>query len=723
MYAGPGSGVRSPASMFLSGSTASVPAPAWQASQALKSDGSDFCSDRSGERPGWKSLGFFRTLTWNASRHPDTFRRLRFRRIDGTSERLGPPMPTFIQSVRTTAGFLQNSQVDFSPGLTCVIGARGTCKSTLVETIRFAFNCGPDRVELLVSVPKKPGTHEGHPSQGLIPSTLINGRVCCAVEDRGPTTSYNLTVEREIGVGPQIYREGVRELADSTVLQQIEIYSQGDLQLIAQDDHLRLDLIDRPHKAVIDEYKSQRDRHAASLRDLGPKIRAKRIEVESKRAEVRGLDALRAQLAELRQGRPTLSEELDRERAAYLERNAFLERLESALSNRRAALESLLKSLPVPEGVPGLVTGLAGLAVPEAGALGTLLEQHAEFVSATRADAQAAQEADTDSLLALVKAHIEEKNKRYYEIRQDQQTVNDSLKREDTLKKQIGHLEKSQGDLEKLEAEVVELTKRRQGDRDAIRRISDEICSLRVKEVEAINARHSDVIILALEPGVRSAVYTDKLTALLKGSNLRNQADVVRDLSEKVRPSDLVDIVEKSDATRLATSLDRDLGQMTRLVGHIADSAGLYELDGIIFEDRLEITMYDEGVLKPVDQLSKGQRATALLPLILRPANYPLIFDQPEDDLDNRFVYKTLVEIIRNLKRERQLIFITHNANIPVLGEADRVVVMQMETPLTAAKPICGGIDSVKEHILNLLEGGKEAFKQRQEKYQELLTA
>jgi len=60
-------------------------------------------------------------------------------------------MPTFIKSVRTTAGFLQNAQVDFASGLTCVIGARGTCKSTLVETIRFAFNCNPNRVELLLS--------------------------------------------------------------------------------------------------------------------------------------------------------------------------------------------------------------------------------------------------------------------------------------------------------------------------------------------------------------------------------------------------------------------------------------------------------------------------------------------------------------------------------------------------------------------------------------------
>ena len=54
-------------------------------------------------------------------------------------------MATFIQSIRTTDGFLKGASVEFAPGLTCIIGARGTCKSTLVETIRFAFDCTPDR--------------------------------------------------------------------------------------------------------------------------------------------------------------------------------------------------------------------------------------------------------------------------------------------------------------------------------------------------------------------------------------------------------------------------------------------------------------------------------------------------------------------------------------------------------------------------------------------------
>jgi hypothetical protein len=97
------------------------------------------------------------------------------------------------------------------------------------------------------------------------------------------------------------------------------------------------------------------------------------------------------------------------------------------------------------------------------------------------------------------------------------------------------------------------------------------------------------------------------------------------------------------------------------------------------------------------------------------------VFDQPEDDLDNRFIFRTLVDAVRQLKLERQLIFVTHNANIPVLGEADNVIVMRMETPTKAAPPVTGSVDEVKEHILTLLEGGADAFRRRHQKYAGLL--
>ena len=109
---------------------------------------------------------------------------------------------------------------------------------------------------------------------------------------------------------------------------------------------------------------------------------------------------------------------------------------------------------------------------------------------------------------------------------------------------------------------------------------------------------------------------------------------------------------------------------MTRVVAQLGDHPDLYDLETELPADRLQVTFFDDGEPKSVETLSKGQRATALLPIILRPLPYPLLFDQPEDDLDNSFVFKSLIATVRRLKSERQLIFVTHNANIPVLGEA-----------------------------------------------------
>ena len=226
---------------------------------------------------------------------------------------------------------------------------------------------------------------------------------------------------------------------------------------------------------------------------------------------------------------------------------------------------------------------------------------------------------------------------------------------------------------------------------------------------------------LTLEQGVLTAPHRKLVEELLQRSNLRNQADVARDLSEKVRPSDLVDIIEASDAKRLSDALGRDLGQMTRLVSHLLDSSRLYELEEIVPEDNLEITMLVRGEARPIGQLSKGQMATALLPLILRDAEYPLLVDQPEDDLDNAFVFEKLIDRLKALSKRRQLIFVTHNANIPVLGEAERVTVMEMDGPRKALPCQAGSVDDMKDAIIKILEGGKAAFKSRQQRYGDAL--
>ena len=94
----------------------------------------------------------------------------------------------------------------------------------------------------------------------------------------------------------------------------------------------------------------------------------------------------------------------------------------------------------------------------------------------------------------------------------------------------------------------------------------------------------------------------------------------------------------------------------------------------------------------------------------------PLLIDQPEDNLDNEFVHNIIVESVRNVKNNRQLIFVTHNPNIPVLGEAEQMLVMESDGTAGHIRK-SGTVDDCKENIISILEGGAEAFRKRVERY------
>ena len=127
---------------------------------------------------------------------------------------------------------------------------------------------------------------------------------------------------------------------------------------------------------------------------------------------------------------------------------------------------------------------------------------------------------------------------------------------------------------------------------------------------------------------------------------------------------------------------------------------------------------------KKLDHLSAGQRATAVLMLLLLEADAPLIVDQPEDDLDNQFIVQHVVETMRVAKETRQFLFSSHNPNIPVLGDAEQIVGL---TPTVEGgidqtvidERLSGAIDTpaVKELIKLQLEGGEQAFRTRERKY------
>ena len=105
-----------------------------------------------------------------------------------------------------------------------------------------------------------------------------------------------------------------------------------------------------------------------------------------------------------------------------------------------------------------------------------------------------------------------------------------------------------------------------------------------------------------------------------------------------------------------------------------------------------------------------------MLPILLLDNDNPLLIDQPEDNLDNRFIYECVVEGIQQVKGRRQLLFITHNPNIPVLGDAERVIVLE-SNGTNGRKAQEGTVDECRDAIVTLLEGGEDAFRERSHRY------
>ena len=127
----------------------------------------------------------------------------------------------------------------------------------------------------------------------------------------------------------------------------------------------------------------------------------------------------------------------------------------------------------------------------------------------------------------------------------------------------------------------------------------------------------------------------------------------------------------------------------------------------------------DKYITRTMYQLSMGQQQSILLAILLQSnSKRPLLIDQPEDNLDSEFIYKSIVRNLRRIKEHRQVIIVTHNANIAVLGDAELIIPLKSTNSRTKIIDR-GSIDNVKTKSLccEILEGGERAFKKRQKIY------
>jgi DNA repair ATPase RecN len=617
-----------------------------------------------------------------------------------------------ILSLEVAGGFLDGTRLEFTDGLNCVIGGRGTGKTTVLEFIRYILGMMPDAAD---------GRPRAKAIEGHVRGNLGSGTIYLEVETKHGT---RYQAERPWGDDVQVLDsdgEPVPVSLDRDLVFKADIYSQNEIEEIATNPRFQLSLIDkfaeesiRAAGADIQKVKRAIEESAADLRHLDQRISEIRdvvpeIEVVSKRLQemqvVRGADAELINAAHAHKALRTRETEAIADlRSAVGAAAAEFKRFADSLAqdcadaiddgSREGPNGALFKEL---DAAVEEFVGVFRDAVPKVQSRCKSLLVRLDDIAGRLAGEHARQEQQYREIIAR-SAQEKQRAAERAKLQQRHLTLTKARQELDTLLQKRKALESNH---RQMNTKLSELR--------------DQRFRLRKEVAERLSA--------ALEPTIRVSItqagdrsgYDALLKDMLKGCGFQYTRIVSR-IVESVSPEELSRIVRKGDSSRLAEDAGIAEDQALRIVDHLQDGDQLGKLETVDLGDEPLIALKDGADFKNSADLSTGQRCTVILPILLLESERPLLIDQPEDNLDNAFVYDTIVKSLREAKGARQLIFVTHNPNIPVLGEAERVFVFTSDGRRGAVSHV-GTVEDVKGQIEHLLEGGKEAFVLRMQKY------
>lgn len=618
-----------------------------------------------------------------------------------------------IEKTSIEGGYFDGLSAEVSGHLNAVIGGRGTGKSTLLECIRYALDIshkGEDAIKQGEQIVKENLGRSG-------------GRVILKLRSAA-NHMKPYTVIRRYGEPPRVIDEDGNESRlhpGRDLLPGIEIYGQNEIYELAKSPGALTRVLDRflPESAELESQLVAAYRKLRENSDRLAKAREQKDEVERQIAQLPRLEEQVRQFKE--QG---LEEKM--KQVPLLEKERQLgPRVLEEIGRVRTGQRGLEESLPdlvflsdkALEGLPHADLLRRGRQILDSLG-GTLREKLAEIDKAV-GDAEKALGSVIEELTKAMGAAENQLEKEFAKLPavagKDGKEVGRAYQR---LLREIEQVKPAQARLTTVDALVKELEQNR---RNLLGEISD-IRSARTvakqKVVKGLNKRLAGKLRITLVPdGLRQPLrdFLQKLPGV--GERKTEWVDEAQDLTIL----GLVSVIHEGK--------DELLGKGWGLTSGVADTltrmtAGqLYQLEGIDLQDRitLELNVSHTGEqYRPLDRLSTGQQCTAILHLLLLDNQDPLIMDQPEDNLDNAFIAERIVQELRAAKTERQFLFATHNANIPVFGDAEWIGVCaasgdQAEMPVEAQGSI--DIPTIRDQVASILEGGKEAFMQRKEKY------
>jgi len=616
-----------------------------------------------------------------------------------------------IRSVEFRGGFLRGTSLEFGPNLNCVIGGRGTGKTTVLEAIRFALKRLPEHDK-----------RRRRKIESLIEANLGNGTVRVEIETQDGSRYY---VERGRGEEPLVTDakgEPVALSFDSGLLFDVDVFSQHEIEEIATDPRSQLTLLDR---FVSRELRELEEPLRDTVRELNENLRAtlrKQRRENELRDDTRDLPNVRRRLQEL-------TIDGDDERSDTLRGQNEFKRLREAEVRFSDRLGTLCETTQQDASAMAERTQRdleRALAVELDGSPNVELTDHIREVTERRIrsaiEAYRVAEQEAEIALETLKSGHETLAQAHLRQEKNYRDTMDAFEEDRERSRERVHLENRQATLEDLKAELerhetdlLTLAEQRTELRTRLSDLRDKRYELRAQVARQLSEDLAPLIRIRVEPLGNRDAYRDVLTQALRGSRLR-YGTLVSQIVKTLSPAELAGMIQREDREALRQALQIEADRATRLIMQLKDSEDVCTLETVELHDKPVIELRDGNAWKSSEELSTGQKCTTVLPILLLRSERPLVIDQPEDNLDNAFVYETIVTSILAVRDRRQLVFATHNPNIPVLGEAARVFVLRSHGRSAELAKV-GDVDELRGEIEGLLEGGSEAFRMRMERY------
>jgi len=286
--------------------------------------------------------------------------------------------------------------------------------------------------------------------------------------------------------------------------------------------------------------------------------------------------------------------------------------------------------------------------------------------------------------------------------------------------------------LRSLLSERQPITERLLSTQSEVSEIREARCKANQEKLNKLLPEELGVAIEAI-PNGDAREYAEALQPFLKGVYQHKSRGLAQAVAEKWNPVAFASILRDSWVVKPGQPLSpkdaKRIQENTSPFAKDEDAVVTILVDGgkrLLAILKLEEAMWDDQLLirlggTPIDKVSPGQRSSAMLPLIALAETTPLVIDQPEDNLDKRLIGRALANVLAQLKEKRQIIVCTHDPNIVVGGDAEQVIVLEAESNRkgSVAENGHGSVDTpeIVKTIIDLLEGGKAAFEAREKRY------